>query len=78
MTEPIWQRRRQLEKELRDFRTKAMEEYLTAVHYPAVKALVAECEAIGHKPNGRFHFNGLGWSWDYCSQCETRTNITAD
>lgn len=40
----------------------------------ARKALELECEALGHWP-GAHHDNGLGWEWDYCSECGAKINV---
>jgi hypothetical protein len=71
MDEPtIWTRAHRLDKARMEERERLMEEYDKNVYWPARKALIAECEAKGHQ-RGKFHDNGLGWQWYYCSQCGT-------
>jgi hypothetical protein len=48
-----------------------MEAYDREVYLPAVQAIQAECEALGHKPGG-YKTNGLGWSWTECQFCGAR------
>lgn len=53
-----------------------MDEYDRTVYYPALFALRKECEeSEGHR-GGKYHDNGLGWSWFYCGKCGARYDIT--
>lgn len=65
--------------ELDEARNKKMKdlisEYDETVYYPAKRALIAECGQIGHH-SGKYHDNGLGWSWYYCAGCGGRYDIT--
>jgi len=72
----IGNRRWALEKGRRDEHKKVMAEYDRTVYYPALKQLRAECAAEGHGPTTAWHDNGIGWSWNYCTKCQTRLNIT--
>jgi hypothetical protein len=64
----IWRRHRLLEKQRRDKMSELMAEYDQNVYYPAMRDLRKECEAQGHV-SGKYHDNGLGWCWFWCSQC---------
>jgi len=64
----IWQRRIALDKDRREKMAEAMEEYDRTVFYPARKQLIEDCEKEGHS-QGKFHDNGLGWTWWYCGKC---------
>lgn len=66
----IWTRHRMLEKSRLDRQRELMDEYDRTVYYPQLKALQEECASSpeGHN-QGRFHDNGLGWHWWYCSNC---------
>lgn len=66
----IWERDREIEKARRIKMAELMEEYDKTVYWPARKKLIEECAAEGHN-RGRFHDNGFGWSWYYCSKCGT-------
>lgn len=55
---------------------KAMEEYDRDVYYPALEAIRDWCIANGGHIRGKWHNNGLGWSWFYCSRCGGRMEIT--
>ena len=66
----IWQRRIALDKDRREKMAEAMEEYDRTVFYPARKQLIEDCEKEGHS-QGKFHDNGLGWTWWYCGKCGT-------
>ena len=72
----IWTRRLHVEKARSEFQEAAMHDYNRDVFYPAMKALRAECSEVGHKPQAKWHVNGIGWSWRYCSQCADRLDIT--
>lgn len=47
-----------------------MAEYDRTVYYPARQQLVEECAVEGHT-KGKFHDNGLGWTWWWCGRCGT-------
>lgn len=66
----IWHRRYQLDKERRDKMKEAMDEYDRTVYYPARNQLIEDCEKEGHV-RGKFHDNGLGWTWFWCGKCGT-------
>lgn len=65
----IWRERLRLEKARRDRVEALMDVYERETHYPAMQALRERCEAIGHRPQSRWHDNGLGWTWRHCGQC---------
>ena len=46
-------------------------EYDTTIYEPTRKALVAECAATGHTPNGRWHFTVGGVAYQHCGSCHT-------
>lgn len=48
-------------------------EYDRTIYQPSRKELVEACEAIGHT-KGKFHDNGVGWAWWYCSTCGASFN----
>lgn len=66
--ESIWKRYHLLQKARRDKMNELMSEYDKTVYYPALEALREECEKRGHI-RGKFHDNGLGWCWYWCSNC---------
>ena len=66
----IWSRRNDLEKLRRKKMQEAMEEYDRTFYYPARKQLIEDCEREGHS-KGKFHDNGLGWTWWWCGKCGT-------
>ena len=66
----IGQRHRQLEKERRDKMKELMEEYDQNIYWPARRKLIEDCEKEGHV-QGKFHDNGVGWSWFWCGKCGT-------
>lgn len=68
MNKSIWQRKRELDKKLREHQEVVMADYNENVYYPAMRELIKECEKSGHV-KGNFHDNGWGWCWFYCSQC---------
>lgn len=53
-----------------------MAEYDAKVYYPSLKALREWCKANGGHRGGKYHDNGLGWSWLYCGRCGDRYDIT--
>lgn len=75
MTESIWSRRGKLDRARSKKMQELMEEYDKTVYYPARKTLVRDCFLEGHT-GGKFHDNGFGWTWSYCSACNGRYNIT--
>ena len=66
----IWRRRYEQDKERRDKMKEAMEEYDQNIYWPARKQLIEDCEKEGHV-QGKFHDNGLGWTWWWCGKCDT-------
>ena len=66
----IWRRRYEQDKERRDKMKEAMEEYDQKIYWPARKQLIEDCEQEGHS-QGKFHDNGLGWTWWWCGKCGT-------
>lgn len=66
----IWRRRYEQDKERRDKMKEAMEEYDQNIYWPARKQLIEDCEKEGHT-QGKFHDNGLGWTWWWCGKCGT-------
>lgn len=66
----IWERNRKLEKERREKMQELMGEYDKNVYYPARRQVIEDCAKEGHV-RGKFHDNGLGWSWFWCSKCGT-------
>lgn len=72
----IWQRRGEIDRARMKKNKELMEEYDRDVYYPAMAALIKECnEGEGHS-GGNYHDNGFGWSWFYCSKCGGRYDIT--
>ena len=47
-----------------------MSEYDRTVYYPAQKQLIEDCGKQGHT-KGKFHDNGLDWTWWWCGKCGT-------
>jgi hypothetical protein len=72
----IWEQRIRLEKARRAYEEEQMRDYDRDEYYPAMKALRQQCAESGHSPQGKWHDNGIGWSWRYCSQCADRLDIT--
>jgi hypothetical protein len=70
----IWKQRFTIEELRRQKVREAMSEYDSTVYRPALKALRESCAAIGHI-RGKFHDNGIGWTWFYCNQCGARMDI---
>lgn len=66
----IWKRRYLLEKERHEKMKEAMDEYDRTVFYPARQQLIEDCEKECHS-EGKFHDNGLGWTWWWCGKCGT-------
>jgi hypothetical protein len=64
----IWERRNQIDRARSNKMHELMEEYDKTVYYPAKKQLYKDCYAEGHVA-GKFHNNGFGWTWFYCSKC---------
>lgn len=69
VSESLFSRKHRIENERRDKVREAMKEYDESVYQPARKALVDECAAIGHKPNGRFHHTVGGIAYQNCGSC---------
>ena len=74
MTECIWKRRGDIDRERQRKMQELMDEYDRTVYYPAKKQLYQDCYKEGHS-GGKFHDNGLGWVWFYCGKCGGRYNI---
>jgi hypothetical protein len=55
----------------------SMKEYDEIVYLPSIMRLQEKCAKSGGHIKGRYHNNGLGWSWYYCSRCEARMEITS-
>ena len=70
----IWSRRGQIDRDRQKKMEELMEEYDKTVYYPAKKALIRECFLEGHR-GGKYHDNGLGWSWFYCVHCGGRYDM---
>lgn len=73
MDKNIWTRRHEIDKARHDKVKELMEEYDRTVYYPARKQLVEDCEKEGHT-QGKFHDNGLGWTWWWCGKCGASFN----
>ena len=71
----IWHRRGEIDRARSRKMAELMEEYDKTVYYPAKRQLVKECAAEGHR-GGKYHDNGLGWSWVYCGKCGGRYDIS--
>lgn len=74
MTDSIWKRRHSIERARRDKLQEVMKEYDRTVYYPAMQQIMKDCFAEGHF-EGKYHDNGFGWSWFYCSKCGGRYDI---
>ena len=68
--------RLRLDKQRSKYQAAAMHDYNRDVYYPALKSLRARCAEMGHKPQDRWHDNGIGWSWRYCGRCGERLDVT--
>lgn len=66
----IWKEYRELQDQRRQKLVDVMREYDETVYRPAVQKLKDRCAAVGHV-RGKFHDNGLGWTWWYCNNCGT-------
>ena len=66
----ISERRWQIDKARMAKQKELMDEYDRTVYYPAKAELIKECEEEGHT-QGKFHDNGLGWTWWWCGKCGT-------
>ena len=77
MSKSIWQRRGEIDRARMKKNQELMDEYDRMVYYPAKLALQKECAESerGHH-GGKYHDNGLGWSWFYCQSCGARYDIT--
>lgn len=53
-----------------------MEVYDQEVYLPALRALRVWCTENGGHRSGKYHDNGLGWSWFYCTRCGGRMDIS--
>lgn len=75
-TKSIWERRGILDRDRRKRNQELMQEYDETVYRPQMLALQKECEQSerGHH-GGKYHDNGLGWSWFYCNACGARYDI---
>lgn len=71
----IWHRRTEIDRARSRKIQEAMEEYDRTIYYPAKRQLMRECAQEGHS-GGKYHDNGLGWSWFYCGKCSGRYDIT--
>jgi hypothetical protein len=76
MTDNIWSRSRQLDRDRSKKMAELMEEYDETVYRPAKLALQKECgeSEQGHH-GGTYHDNGLGWHWFYCNGCGARYDV---
>ena len=72
--ESIWERKRALELARMKKVQEVMQEYDNIYYRPNNRALIRECFLQGHR-DGKFHYNGLGWTWLYCNQCGGRYNV---
>lgn len=75
----IWEESHRLEKARAEFQKAAMHDYNRDIYYPAMTVLREKCAEAGHSevtPLTRWHDNGIGWSWRYCTQCAERLDIT--
>lgn len=70
----IWREYHQLNKELSDYRSEVMREYMNTVYHPKLLELQKHCGEQGHM-RGKFHENGLGWCWYYCNRCGARMDV---
>lgn len=70
--EAIRAERDAIEKARADRLRGAMAEYDRTAHYPALRALRERCAGLGHAPQDRWHDNGFGTFWRYCSCCGAR------
>lgn len=69
----------ELQRIEQSLRTEWLKKLYQSVEYKqylaGIRALELDCESVtGHKP-GRHHDNGLGWEWDYCSECGAKFNV---
>lgn len=71
----LWQQRGELDRQRREKIQAAIKEYDREIYYPALRLIVEKCAATGGHRGGKFHNNGLGWSWFYCSICGTRYDM---
>ena len=74
-TKSIWERRGEIERARVKKNQELMGEYDRTVYYPAILALQKECEEGEGHSGGRYHDNGLGWSWFYCQSCGAKYNV---
>ena len=70
----LWKEMMAIQSARRDKLHEAMKDYDETVYGPAMKSLRERCAAIGHQ-RGRFHNNGLGYSWYWCSQCGAQMEV---
>ena len=76
-------KRRALYKRIKDLNSREISDRQKVLeeHYEKFRkereTLVKECGEIGHK-QGRFHDNGVGTTWYYCSVCDERIIETID
>jgi hypothetical protein len=68
MNKSIIDRKNEIDAMKRAYETEAMATYNKTIYYPARKQLVEDCREIGHV-EGKWHNNGLGWSFCYCCNC---------
>lgn len=64
----IRDRKDQIRTDRRNERIKLMADYDRTIYYPALKANIKECEALGHELGG-YTPNGLGNSYRDCKNC---------
>jgi hypothetical protein len=58
--------RRQRSKKMKEL----MREYDETVYYPEIQKLQKQCLESGGHIRGKFHNNGIGWTWYYCARCD--------
>jgi len=66
----IWKEYHELQDQRRQKLVDMMREYDETIYRPAMQKLKDCCAAVGHV-KGKFHDNGLGWTWWYCNNCGT-------
>jgi hypothetical protein len=55
-----------------------MREYDKSVYYPEIQKLQQECLESGGHIRGKFHNNGIGWTWYYCTRCDASFDQESD
>lgn len=71
----IWTRRHELENLRMLKQRELMDAWMRESYYPERSKIISDCAKIGHK-RGKFHSNGVGWTWFYCNHCGGRMEIT--